>query len=337
MMRQLSIWAASFVTGLIFAGAGWSQEAEQVVEEGLFITVPNPITSEATNRMKERVEGAISGGKIRKIVFDFNPNGQAAASRDFGPCHDLAKYLERQHQISTIAFVRAKTTRHTVLPVLACKEVVMSSEATLGDVLPDEVGPPDDDEMRVYARIAGRGREALVLKMLDKNVVLLEGRRAGAVWFLDGRKKDEAEREGVVAINPVPLMPAGALGLYSAAEARKFNLCQQVRNTRQEVAELYQMPASSLREDPLQGRSPVAYKMIVRGEITKSLDERVRRQINYCIRRGANTIVLQFEASGGNFEVARELAEFLRSLSHEGLPVATIAFVPNSAPDTTTF
>ena len=47
--------------------------------------------------------------------------------------------------------------------MLACKEVVMSADASLGDVLPDQVGPPDEDEARVYARIAGRGREALVL------------------------------------------------------------------------------------------------------------------------------------------------------------------------------
>jgi membrane-bound serine protease (ClpP class) len=309
------------------------------VEDGLFITVPNPISGEAAARVKETVERALSGGRIRKIVFDFNPSGQPASTNQFGPCLDLAKYLERQHQISTIAFVRARTSRHTVLPVLACKEVVMASEASLGDVLPDQAEPPDEDELRVYARLAGRGREALVLKMLDKNIVLLEGRtRAGGVWFLDGRKKDEAEREGIVAINPLPLMPAGSLALYSANEARKYNLCQQIRDTRQEIAELYQLPASSLREDPLQGRSPVAYKMVIRGEVNRALDERIRRQIGYCIRKGANTIVLQLECSGGDFEVAGDLAEYLRTLrGRDELPIVTVAFVPTAAPDTATF
>ena len=173
--------------------------------------MPNPISGEAAARVKENVERAVSGGHIRKIVLDFNPNGQPASTSQFGPCLDLAKFLERQHQVSTIAFVRARTTRHTVLPVLACREVVMASDASLGDILPDQAEPPDEDEARVYARMAGRGREALVLKMLDKNVVLLEGRTpAGAVWYLDGRKKAEAEREGIVAINPLPLLPAGA-------------------------------------------------------------------------------------------------------------------------------
>jgi membrane-bound ClpP family serine protease len=322
-----------------FVGAHASADEPPVPEDGLFITVPNPISGEAAARVKETVERALGGGRVRKIVFDFNPNGQPASTNQFGPCLDLAKFLERQHQISTIAFVRARTTRHTVLPVLACKEVVMSSEAALGDVLPDQAEPPDEDELRVYARMAGHGREALVLKMLDKNVVLLEGRtRAGGVWFLDARKKDEAEREGIVAINPLPLMPAGSLALYSANEARKYNLCQQIRDTRQEVAELYQLPASSLREDPLQGRSPVAYKMVIRGEVNKALDERVRRQIGYCVRKGANTIILQLEASGGDFEVAADFAEYLRALrGRDELPIVTIAFIPTAAPDTATF
>lgn len=309
------------------------------MEDGLFITIPNPITSDATNRVKETVARALSGGTVRKIVFDFNPSGQPASSRDFGPCFDLADFLERQHQITTVAFVHAKTTRHTVLPILACREIVMSSEASLGDVLPDELGSPSATQEQTYSRLAGKGREALVMKMLDKNVVLLEGRtRAGGQWFLDGRKKAEAEREGIDSINPQPLLPAGSLALYSSQDARKYNLCQQIRDTRQEVAELYQLPATSLREDPLQGRSPVAYKMVLRGEVNKAFDERVRRQIGYCVRKGANTIVLQIEAGGGNFDVAAELAEFFRTLKgRDELPVVTIAFVPSAAPDTAAF
>jgi membrane-bound ClpP family serine protease len=337
MTTHLRVLAFALAAGII--GLPVRGEDAPAPEEGLFITVPNPISGEAAARVKENVERAVSGGRIRKIVLDFNPNGQPASTSQFGPCLDLAKFLERQHQISTIAFVRARTTRHTVLPVLACREVVMASDAALGEILPDQVEPPDEDEARVYARMAGRGREALVLKMLDKNVVLLEGRTpAGAVWYLDGRKKAEAEREGIQAINPLPLLPAGAPALYSANEARKYNLCQQIRDTRQEVAELYQMPASSLREDPLQGRSPVAYKMVLRGEVNKALEERVRRQIGYCVRKGANTIVLQIEANGGDFDAAGSLGEYFRTLrGKDELPVVTIAFVPNNAPDTAAF
>lgn len=309
-------------------------------EDGIFITVPNPITSEATNRVKEIVNRAVNGGTVKKIIFDFNPGGQPASSRDFGPCYDLAEYLEQQHQITTVAFVHAKTTRHTVLPVLACREIVMSSESSLGEVLPDDPGSPKPTQEQAYARIAGRGREALVLKMLDRNLILLEGRtRAGAVWFLDGRKRAEAEREGIDSIDPQPIVPAGTLALFPAQAARKYNLCQQIKESRQEVAELYQLPSTSVREDPLRGRSPVAYKVVVAGPVTKALEERLGRQVRYCTRRGANTIILQFvDCGGGDFVVARSIADFLRSLKDpDGLPVLTIAFIPTGAPDTAAF
>lgn len=339
MTKILRLAIAALLSGLLTGGGRSSAQDAPAREDGLFVTVPNPITSEATNRVKETVERAVNGGSVRKIIFDFNPNGQPSSSRDFGPCYDLAEFLEQQHQITTVAFVHAKTTRHTVLPVLACREIVMSSEASLGDVLPDDPGSPKPTQEQAYARMAGRGREALVLKMLDRNLILLEGRtRAGSVWFLDGRKRAEAEREGVDAIDPQPIVPAGTLALYSAAAARKYNLCQQIRESRPEVAELYQLPATSMREDPLQGRSPVAYKLVVTGPVSKALEERLRRQIGYCIRRGANTIVLQLECSGGDYAVARSLADFFRGLKGpDGLPVVTIAFVPTAAPDRALF
>lgn len=339
MTNLLRIAIVIFVAGLDFGLARSVAQEPAARDDGLFITIPNPITSEATNRVKETVERAINGGSVKKIIFDFNPSGQPASSRDFGPCYDLAEFLEQQHQITTVAFVHAKTTRHTVLPVLACREIVMSSEASLGDVLPDDPGSPKPTQEQAYARMAGRGREALVLKMLDRNLVLLEGRtRAGSVWFLDGRKRAEAEREGVDSIDPQPIVPAGTLALYSAAAARKYNLCQQIRESRQEVAELYQLPTTSLREDPLQGRSPVAYKMVVSGAINKALEERLRRQIGYCIRRGANTIILQLDCNGGDYAVARSLADFFRTLKGpDGLPVVTIAYIPKAAPDRAAF
>src|SRR5207244_10363986 len=98
--------------------------------EGLFITVQNPITSDVAHRVSETTDSFVqrvkdNGGRrvSVKIIYDFNPDNKPASSRDFGPCHDLAKYLLSLQDVTTVAFVHGETTRHTVLPVLACKEV----------------------------------------------------------------------------------------------------------------------------------------------------------------------------------------------------------------------
>jgi membrane-bound ClpP family serine protease len=338
--RPVFVLFAAYLTALATALSPTRASAQEAApaEDGIFLTVPNPITSPDVNRLREMIERALREKRVRKIVFDFNPDGKEASSRDFGPCSDLAKEISKL-PVVTVAFVHNKAGRHTVLPVLACREAVMAPDAALGPVRPEPVGPPDEDEVRQYARYAGRGREAVVLKMLDPDVVVMEGRRNNAVWYFDGRKRDEAVRESVVAINPQAVLPAGSVAQYLAAEARRFNLCQRDNvESRQQVAELYQLPPSSLREDPLQGRTPEMWVIDVRGAVTNALGETLRRRIDRATRRGANLIVLRLEASGGSYEVARDLADFVRGVrGADGLPVLTIAFIPQEAPDTATF
>src|SRR4051812_36933415 len=70
--------------------------ADEPREDGVFITVSNPITSDVFNSVREQTERARQKRKdrlITKIVYDFNPGGREAASPDFGPCSDLADYL----------------------------------------------------------------------------------------------------------------------------------------------------------------------------------------------------------------------------------------------------
>src|SRR5439155_4081385 len=75
-------------------------------EDGVFITVPNPITSDAFSRVREQADRARQKQKdrvITKIVFDFNPEGREASSPDYGPCSDFAWYLRGLHDVTTLA------------------------------------------------------------------------------------------------------------------------------------------------------------------------------------------------------------------------------------------
>ena len=78
---------------------------------------------------------------IKKVVFDFTPEGKDAATEEFGPCYELAKYIRtlcgptasRRSPSST-----ARSAGHTVLPAIACDQLGMSAGATLS-----AVSPPD--------------------------------------------------------------------------------------------------------------------------------------------------------------------------------------------------
>jgi membrane-bound ClpP family serine protease len=315
---------------------------EAAANDGLFITVRNPVTSDVVQSIRDKADRARerwrAAGRSGMIVFDFNPDNRPAGTNEYDPCRALAKYILGLQDIHTIAFVHNEVTRHTVLPVLACKELVMSEggKTRIGDILRGAGESLDEDEKMFYRKAArNEGLWPLVWKMFDKNVEVLEGRKNDSVWYVARGHVPP----GVVVTRQEPVVPQNATGLYDARQAQKFGLCKLIRDTRQDVADAYNIHPSALREDPLEGRTPVAWRLEVRGQVTRALDETLRRRIRRAIGQGANLLFLQLDCSGGDTVVARELAKFLSTLRDDRgqYPVMTVAYIPEKAPDTATF
>src|SRR5262245_27016273 len=106
---------------LMFAPTAPAQEPPAA--DGIFVTVNSPITEGGIRQIKSQVDAVRNAPRrnIKKVVFTFNPEGKEAATEDYGVSYDLAKYIRslRDNGMLTIAFVNGKTTRHSVLPVIA--------------------------------------------------------------------------------------------------------------------------------------------------------------------------------------------------------------------------
>jgi membrane-bound ClpP family serine protease len=342
---------------LLPAAKAQEKPDEALPNDGLFVSVQNPISSDVTNRIKEITTRAVQRFEAERageaqaprtfcIVLDFNPGSRTgeptrAGTLDLGPCYDLAKHLKGLQGVTTIAYVRGEVSSHTVLPVLACKEIVMADGAAIGDVLRGQNEPLSPFERDAYVQmLRGRSR-ALVLKMLDPDMVLLKGRKIkGEDWYLDSREEAAEAKNGVVVVDHAPVVAAGPKStLYTAQQARDFRLCEPFPiQSRQELAKKYRLPPSSLREDPLLGRTPVAWRIELKGQVNAALSETIRRRIKRVVGQGANLIILQLECGGGDTNVAQVLAEYLRDLKDDRgeLPVMTVAYIPHNAPDTAT-
>jgi membrane-bound ClpP family serine protease len=313
-----------------------------VREDGLFITVRNPITSDVTEAIKAKTKRALErpNHRVHTIIFDFNAvpqgSGSPSGTKEYGPCHDLAAYLLTLQEVNTVAFVHADVTAHSVLPVLACKEIVMSAGAHLGNVAADLPSKLLEDEVQFYEHVAkSRGWcPAIVLKMLDRDLEVLEATRRGGVWYIDKRKQAREAQEGVIVTRQEPVLLAGNLAFYNATQAQKFGLCKLVKDNRADVAEAYQLTASSLREDPLEGRDPKPFRIVINEPLTKAVGERLRRQIKHAVALRANVIIFELASSGGDTETALYLAEHVRTLKDDRgeLPVMTLAYIPKQAP-----
>ncbi|HEV3444619.1 MAG TPA: NfeD family protein [Gemmataceae bacterium] len=318
-------------------------------QDGLFISVRNPIDSDVVNAIKAKTRRAMQRKErpIHLIVYDFNPgqgdNPRPSATKELGSCQEFADFLmdPELQGVTTVAFVHGDVSNHTVLPVLACREIVMASEARLGDITRG-ISPLTQSKIQTYAEAAkAQGRcPAIVLKMLDPSMEVLEGtwRGRGGKWWVDKRRKAEAERDGFIAANNEPVLPAGNVGFYSASEAQRFGLCSLVKDTRQDVAEAYFLTAASLREDPLEGRDPVAYRITLAEPLTRAVGERLQRQIRQAIGKRANFLIFQLDSSGGDSQIAIDLAADIRQLKDDKgeLPVMTLAYIPRDASSVST-
>jgi membrane-bound ClpP family serine protease len=323
--------------------------------DGRYIFVRNPINSDVVNRVKTETEHFLDRGDRQglKIVYDFNPEGYPSSTSDYGACWGLAAFILGLQDVTTIAFVHVReaeagkavptaVTGHTVLPILACKEIVMSKEAKIGDALHDQATPLLPDQLQFYEYVAkSRGRyPAIVLKMVDKDVEVVAGSRKGAVWYIDKRRQKEEAANGFQATDPVEGLGAGSRGVFSAAQAEsKFRLCNLICETPQEVIETYALPPHSLQGDPLQGRPPIAWRIVISGTLDKGLYDKLERRIRRTRGQRANFIIFQLECGGGDPAVARDLADLFRTLKDDRgeNPVKTVAYVTRNAHDLAIF
>jgi membrane-bound ClpP family serine protease len=342
--RAWLVWAAGalLLAGLRPGGAN----ALEPPNAGLVLQVPQPITTEATRRVRAAVDGPLKrfqalrqrdpkNAGAFKLVLDFNPDNRDSSSEDFAACLGLEKYLlslQREQGVRTVAFVHGRLTRHGVLPVLACGEIFLSAEARLGKVTAGDK-PLDRVEQTAYEEVAGsRYPPAIVRKMYDPAVEVVEVRATNPKG---PRYRDARDPKGPPA-DPVLGLGAGDTALYDFAQARKFGLCQQVpRNTLDAVLEACGLPRSSLSQSP---ERPMAWRVVASGTVNGELKEKLQRRIERARGRGANLLIVQLECGDGDAQTAYELGLFLSELNaRRDKPIETVAFVTPKARNTAAF
>ncbi len=341
--RRLTAPLLLLAVSLGFAGAVRAQAP--AANDGLFVTVPNPITEGAINQIKTAVEKAKAtpNRNIKRVIFDFNPEGKEAATESYGPAYELAVYIRSlvANGITPTAFVHAKTTRHTVLPVIACEERVISSGATIGEV-PSKERPVNKSEQDYYLQLAGLNYAGAVARMIDKDVVLVQALYKGGTIYVDLRKtagpgKDPAY-DDVRVTNPQPInLPPGP-ALYNTEQARRFELFTVQQETRGEVATYYGLSTTSLEEDPIGPDGVRACKIMVEGLVDMAMREKLRRQIESAKAKHENYFFFVIECEGGDAGVAREIADDIVGLSKDPAHKSrTVAFIPGQPKDLAVF
>jgi membrane-bound ClpP family serine protease len=318
-------------------------------EEGLFVSVPSPLNSDAVTRIKNQISARrnTEGRAVRKIIFDFTPEGKPAFAADFGPCSDLATTIRELTGATTVAFVHGKVTGHAVLPALTCKELVMSPDASLGEVAAEGVRPLDEPQKAAYSYYFRQFHPEplfpVVEKMYDRQVQLYRAVKPDdrTTVYYDKRKEAEVRKAFGQLAGPqkVEFAQDDQLGIFDAKQARQLGLSNRTleKGTRQEVAEVYGLAAASLRDDVLGGRPPEAFQYTLKGDVDSSMRSAVGRVVKEVKRKKGNMLFLTLNCTGTDLVTARELADDLIKAQQGDDAILIVGFIPEDAPDAATF
>ncbi len=302
------------------------------------VTVSSPIDESVVGQVKnvaiQLQAEAARAGDDGVLVLEITPG-----SSTFGAVRDLAQFLTSADvsHLRTVAWVPESVDGNNVVVALACNEIVLHPDAELGDIGRGQAVDPADADFvlrLVDRRHNAKLSPAIVRGMLDPQVAVLratigdEPQATTRIVTADElRQLQDRTTERVVT---EPVKEAGTPGRFSGDQARRLGiLVSGTATTRQDIAELYDLPSSALRPDPIAGKEPKVAYIKVDGIIEPVLEQFVIRQIDRAVAAGADLIIFEIDSPGGLLLSSQELAFHIANLDPK--KVRTVAYVPNEA------
>ena len=228
-----------------------------------FVLVEEPITTETTRRIRDGVESFVREVEARPlpqdgkrvvpiVVFEVRPGKSEPGSTPLGGAEDLVRYIleEVDHtRVHTVGFVPEPLAGYAVLPVLACDEVAMAADATLGPITPRD--RPVDEGVKVRLRsIADKnGREAqlgLFLGMLDPSLDVRRVKTAdNQVRYMPAAELDAFRGKAEHAVvEETPVWEAGNRGILTYEMGRGSFVKKQAAS-RGDVRTAYELDSTA--------------------------------------------------------------------------------------------
>jgi membrane-bound serine protease (ClpP class) len=308
---------------------------------GRFVRITLPIngrTYEQTRRIVGRAMEKAKKEDVRLVlIFEFDvPKGQKNFGRgsEFGAAHDLADFLssEELSAVRTVAYVPQSIQGHAVLVALACQEIVMAKDASIGAAGVDEktITPT---LRSAYTDIANRRRTVpvvLALGMLDPAIEVLQAETEVGAEFVTPEGLPKLKKEHTTK-EPVVVKRAGELADFSGSVARRLSFVSYLAADRRELVKALELPPAAIEDDPsLEGGwRPV--RVDLKGPLRADSVGQVQRMIEQQIRdRDVNFVCLWIDSPGGSMTDAMQLADFL-AFGLDPSKVRTVAYVPHEA------
>jgi membrane-bound serine protease (ClpP class) len=334
--------AAVVALGLVLALASSRQVAQAQkapaaeANVGQFFSAVEPITDEVKDRIENEVlpliQRAARQGTQPILVFEFRPGDAQPGKSRFGACVELQRFLATRlgGAKQTIAYIPEPLTGFAVLPALACDEIVMGPQASIGPILAEGERITEAERGAVRALAESKGREPdLMLGLLDPDSDLREVRTADRqTHYVLASRLDEFKKTHTV-VEDQAAWEGGRRGVLTAERARG-GLVKLLADDRAKIAEVYGLPSTS--DDPTLG-GPVNPVLIrIDKEISQVEESYLSRRIAQAKQEKANLIIFDIDSAGGLDHPAANIADAIANLKG----IKTVAYIDDRATGVTT-
>ncbi|MEZ6039460.1 MAG: hypothetical protein R3C20_03070 [Planctomycetaceae bacterium] len=306
---------------------------------GRFITVTSPIddrmVSEITNLALKLESQAEREQREGVLLLEIEPG-----LSKFGQVRDLAKFLTSADvsRIHTVAWIPRSVDGTNAILALACHDIVMGPDASLGDFGRGQALEPDEQNFIlsiVDRRRNGRLSRGVAKAMMAPNLSLMRVTVEDSTGKTEHRFLTEDEMrilqdQNVVISGTDRIKEPGSPGFFNADDAEQAGfLVSAVRKNRREVIALYKLPMEAMR-DQNKGSAEVKARVIaVHDMIEPILGEFVQREMRKAIADGANLLIFDIDSPGGYLHTSEELAISISDLDPK--KITTVAWIRNDA------
>jgi len=315
------------------------QEPKKVAAPlGKFLTVTSPVNdlmfSRVNNVALELQNESAQQDRKAFLVLEISPGVS-----QFHQVQGLAKFLTsaKLSNVTTIAWIPETVTGNNVVLALACNEIIMHPDASLGDI--GRGKPLDLDEQQsvislVEQRHNTKLSRALVLGMMDRQKTVLKATlkidQATEARIVTPEELKRLRENLDARIDVETVKETGVSGKFSGNKARALDiLVSHLAESRADVAAIYNLDQNALREDPTLGEAPRVSLIKIDGMIEPILEEFIKRQIHRAVNEGSNLLIFEIDSPGGFLLASEELAHVIADLDPK--KVRTVAYVPHQA------
>ncbi len=306
---------------------------------GQFFPITEPITTETITQVraaaKELIGRSTSGARGGKandpiLIFEFHPGEAAPGGTGFGAALELANLIvdELGGAKMTVAYVPEPLKGYAVLPALACDEVIMGSDASLGPITPEGQDPKASLRGPVRDLAKQRGRDpGLLIGMLDRNADLRAVRTADKQVHYILADELPAFRKTHQVIADEPAWEGGQRGILTSRRARQEGFSKLTADNPAEVARAYRLAGQAAANDPTLGQVIRPVWIQIRGPLDTVKKSYLIRRIEQARQERVNLVLFQVDSEGGLDSAADAIADTIAGIKE----MKTVAYIDDRA------